>query len=424
MSIFHHVGVAAANTGRCLLATFFAGVLAVVGGGCGPARSSPSSATSPATPTAQAPAMSQTPATSEATDAVKPTTGEKPTVASQAPVSDSPSLAKATGDSASSIKSREIWEISRIEGRKVGHARTRIEQTVDEKGEPLERIEMEQSVALARFGQQLRQTLRLVSWERPTGGLVRFESQVSSGGEWTLTRGNVVGGLLSIESATPGKTERQTLPWTDQLGGFFAVERLLSKPWSPGERRSVRAVVPLLNQIGKTDLQDAGIEALRIEGQSRSLRKIRRVDTVGAIRLESTHWVDEKGDTVRSISTFPPPGMETVRTDRATAVANDPADGPFDLGAATRIAVANMPADPHGQREIVYEAELSGGSIESVFPSGPSQWVRKLDEHRVEIRVRAVRPSGLSAVAAEGVKRQEMNSPPPAEAPTDDERRS
>lgn len=422
MSIFHHVRVAAANTGRCQLATFLAGLLAVIGVGCGPASSTPQSATSPTSATS--PATSGVPATSGASDAAKPTVGLTSTAASVAPAGGSPLIAKPTSDSTSSSQSREIWEISRIEGRKVGHARTRIEQTVDAQGEPLERIEMEQSVALARFGQQLRQSLRLVSWERPTGGLVRFESQVSSGGEWTLTRGHVDGDSLSIESATPGKTERQTFPWSDQLGGFYAVERLLSKPWSPGERRSVRALVPLLNQIGKTDLQDAGMEALRIEGQSRSLRKIRRVDTVGAIKLESTHWVDETGDTVRSISTFPPPGMETVRTDRATAVANDPADAPFDLGAATRIAVSNMPPDPHGTREIVYVAELSGGPIESVFPSGSSQSVRKLDERHVEIRVRAVRPSESSTSAAEDIKRQDLNRPPVADAPTDEERRS
>jgi transglutaminase-like putative cysteine protease len=298
----------------------------------------------------------------------------------------------------------------------VGHARTRIAAVADERGEPLERIEIEQSVALARFGQQLRQTLRLVSWERPTGELVRFESQVSSGGEWTLARGQVRGEKLEIESATPGKTERLTLPWTDHVGGFHAAERLLKKPWKPGERRVTQALVPLLNQIGKTELQDAGVEALRIEGQSRSLRKIRRIDAVGAIKLESTHWIDEQGETVRSVSTFPPPGMETVRTDRVTALAEAASESPFDLGAATRIPVANMPSDPHSRAEIVYLAELSSGSIEGVFPVGTSQLVRKLDERRAEVRVRAIRPVGpqKSSTAPE--------LPMAADPPTEDDR--
>lgn len=307
---------------------------------------------------------------------------------------------------------------------------------VDEQGEPLERIEIEQSIALARFGQQLRQTLRMVSWERPSGELVRFESQVSSGAEWTLTRGHVRNAALEIESATPGKTERQSLPWTPQVGGFFAVERLLRKPWKPGERRAAQAFVPVLNQIGKTELQDAGIEALRIEGQSRSLRKIRRLDSVGAIKLESFHWVDELGETVRSVSTFPPPGMETVRTDRATALAESATDAPFDLGAATRIPVANMPADPHSQQEIVYLAELSSGSIDGVFPAGPSQQVRKLDERRAEVRVRAIRPEGVRSPDAAATPPAATAAPTAApkdtledtlkdtsaDAPTDDDR--
>lgn len=365
------------------------------------------------------------------------------TSAATTPAATTPAATPAATTSAAattqSEKVREVWEISRIEGQKVGHARTRIECVRDERGEPLERIEMEQTVALARFGQQLRQTLRLVSWERPAGGLVRFESQVSSGGEWTLTRGQVSGGKLDIETATPGKTERQSLPWTEQLGGFFAVERLMRQPWKSGERRSVQALVPLLNQIGKTELQDAGIEALRIEGQSRSLRKIRRVDTVGAIKLESTHWIDDEGESVRSVSTFPPPGMETVRTDQAAALAEQSANAAFDLGAATRIPVANMPPDPHGSREIVYLAEIASGSIDDVFPDGPSQRVRKLDDRRAEVRVLAVRPTSaspakpsdakpsdakLNATNASDPKEPQADSerPPLADAPTDDER--
>jgi len=461
MSIFHHVGVVLANIDRCLRTTYVlyawqpvfvchprgtrgldpraatpnihhdpsgrrdlatartrtSGVwLAVVailvavaaGGGCRPASSDPQG------PSSNAAVGDSMPGT-EAGDRTAP---------ENLPASRLESAArKPSTDAAAPLSPvHEIWEVSRIEGRKVGHARTRRERVIDEQGETLERIEMEQVVALARFGQQLRQTLRLVSWERPAGGLVRFESQVSSGGEWTLTRGQVSDGLLAIESATPGKTERQSLPWNEQLGGFFAVERLLSQPWSPGEKRSVQAIVPLLNQIGKTELQDAGVEALRIEGHSRSLRKIRRVDTVGAIKLESTHWVDEQGETVRSVSTFPPPGMETVRTDRATALAEETADAAFDLGAATRIPVANMPADPHGCREIVYLAELTHGSIEGVFPSGASQSVRKLDEQRAEVRVRAIRPAKLADGTPSDVRPPSSDGQPMEAAPTDDER--
>jgi hypothetical protein len=375
-----------------------------------------------------------------------------PTGRPDAAATPAPTTSAATTPAATTTqfeKVREVWEISRIEGQKVGHARTRIERVRDENGEPLERIEMEQTVALARFGQQLRQTLRLVSWERPVGGMVRFESQVSSGGEWTLTRGQVSDGKLDIETATPGKTERQSLPWTEQLGGFYAVERLMRQPWKSGERRRVQALVPLLNQIGKTELQDAGIEALRIEGQSRSLRKIRRVDTVGAIKLESTHWIDDEGESVRSVSTFPPPGMETVRTDQAAALAEQSANAAFDLGAATRIPVANMPPDPHGSREIVYLAEIASGSIDDVFPAGPSQRVRKLDDRHAEVRVLAVRPTTASAeqsstaktiaaktstaktstakvsaakVSAAKEPLTDSERPPLADAPTDDER--
>lgn len=338
-------------------------------------------------------------------------------VAPVAPSSNSPgeassepaARAAASAVGTASADAAEKWDVCLIQGQKVGYIRTRVSSSDDEGGTPLERIELEQVLTLGRFGQQVRQEMQLVSWERPTGELVRFESRVTAGRELTVSRGRVEGDKLTIESTTPGKTERMTIDWKPEWGGFHATERLVRQGLKPHQRRTVRALAPVLHQVGTSELEAQGFEAVRIQGESLTLLKIRKVDTLGAIRIESSLWVDDKGEVLKSFLPMPPPGLEAVRATREVALADTP-PATFDLGAATVVKIAGMPRDPHGASNLTYRARLADAEIADVFTAGASQHVQIIDEHTAEITVRAVRP----------------DSPPPERGespPTDDDRR-
>ena len=284
----------------------------------------------------------------------------------------------------------EVWDVCRVQGDKVGYVRTRLFHEGD--GEAaLERVEMEHVLSFQRFGQEVRQELQLVSWERPTGQLVRFESRVLAGKELTLSRGAVSDGKLTIETTTPGKTTRQSIDWKPDWGGYYAAERALRGPWKPGQRRTVRALVPVLNQLGVSEFNADGFEAQRIGGRSETLLKLRRVDTLGATRMESLVWINADGEPLKSFISIPAPGMETVRTTREEALAATP-PSQFDLGTSTVVPTAGMPADPHVAQQLNLLAEIPDGDVDGLFAVGASQQVRKLDATHAELTLTSLRP--------------------------------
>ncbi|MFO0906104.1 MAG: transglutaminase-like domain-containing protein [Pirellulales bacterium] len=294
----------------------------------------------------------------------------------------------------------EAWDVCRIQGDKVGYVRTQVfhEGTGENR---LERIEMEHVLSFQRFGQEVRQELQLVSWEKPTGQLVRFESRVVSGRELTLSRGEVTEGKLTIETTTPGKTTRQSLDWQPEWGGFYAAERALRGPWKPSQRRTVRALVPVLNQMGVSEFEADGYEALRVGGRSETLLKLRRVDTLGATRMESLVWVNSDGEPIKSFISIPAPGMETVRTSREEALAAAK-PSQFDLGTSTVVPATGMPADPHAAQQLRLLAEIPDGDVEGLFARGASQQVRKIDATHAELSLTALRPDAPLAAPEEG----------------------
>ena len=69
------------------------------------------------------------------------------------------------------------------------------------------------------------------------------------------------------------------------------------------------------------------------------------------------------------------------------------ADGKaYDLGPSSVVKVERKLARPHETKRVVYRARLPNGDPSKEFATGPSQQVRRIDEHTAEITVRAVRP--------------------------------
>lgn len=330
--------------------------------------------------------------------------------ASSAKASQSPKDAASSGWIPAESTDDERWDVHLIQGEKVGYMRTRISEELSESGDKLERIESFQTLTLRRAGREIRQDLAWTSWEKPTGELVKFECSVTAGRESTITRGQVNDGRLVMETTTPGKSESATLDWQADWGGFFAVDRLIRKGLKPNQRRSVRAIVPVLHQVAATDLEVKGMEAVRIGDESRTLRRIDKVDTLGALRIQSTLWVDDQGEVLRTTMSDPPPGLEVVRATREQALAAAP-PASFDLNAATVVPVAGMPADPHAPLTITYIARLPDSPIARAFAAGASQRVEAIDEHTARITVQPVRPTTPESVAREP-------------GPTDDDRKS
>ena len=293
-----------------------------------------------------------------------------------------------TGRSPSS-EHEGLWDAFYIEESKVGHGRTIVEP-IDEDGRAVIKTTSENVLKLKRFGRSIEQHISLESIETPDGEVIRFRSEMLAGSSPVVTSGQVVDGRMNITMSTQGKSVSRDLDWAPDWGGFFATEQTLErKPMQPGEVRTLTSLVPVFTQSAEVTLEAIDYESTQLLTEVRELLRIRStVRLSDDNQIESFFWTDRHGRTLKSHV----PGINQYgyRTTRELAL-DDGGTSTFDLGDHTIVPVARRLARPHDTRQIVYRVHLNNGDPHAVFPSGPTQSVRSLDDTTAEITVRAIR---------------------------------
>jgi transglutaminase-like putative cysteine protease len=250
-----------------------------------------------------------------------------------------------------------------------------------------------------RFGDQSRLTFKVVSWETPDGQLVRFKTESHMSDTATVTEGRVHDRELQMEilPTTSGAVPtRQTIPWSAENGSFNAVERSLrDHPLKPGQRRTIRALEPLVNQVGSSELSARDFETTALPAGNRRLLRVDRLTRLAGTTIPSTFWIDEAGEVWKTRTEAMQ--QETFRTTREAAL-RPTAGAALDIGLTSVIRLKKPLSNAHQTQEVRYLVEMTDGDPSQVFPAGPSQSLRKLGPHAAELTVRAIRP-GTSRVA-------------------------
>lgn len=294
----------------------------------------------------------------------------------------------ATESAETSAFPKETWDVFYVGDARIGYGYTRYER-VTEDGRPLIRITSEQTLTVQRFAQRVTQQIRIVSWETEAGRLVRFEAQMDDQTAQITSRGTCEGGELIIETTTLGKTQKSSLPWDPNWGGFFATEqRLEAKPLHPGEKRSFMTLMPIFNQVAQVDLEAIEFEPTEVLGEQRELLRVNSVARLAATTISSVIWVDRQGRVWKT--ELPMMNQVSYRTTRERALAGDATDGQFDLGKFSLITMDRPIERPHQTLQAVYLARLATGDPTRHFTEGWSQKVERVDEHTARITVRHV----------------------------------
>jgi len=287
---------------------------------------------------------------------------------------------------------REYWEEHFIKGAKIGHTHTAYfhEQVASER---LVRIESQVTMVLTRADQRIEQSLDNVSWETEAGDVRRFRHTMNVGGSQQLTRGTVVGREATLTLVTAGKATTSSIPWPEGTRGESgANDELRRRPLQPGESRTIAMFVPVLNQIAQVSMTARGRDPTQLAGtETRELLRVdMQAELPGGIRLPTTVWVDEQGETWKSYM----PGLEqtTLRTSAERATANDPQGLKLDIGFAAKVTTTPPLVKAHDTKLVRYRIALDGGDSASVFLNGESQRVRRLDDGTAEVTVVALRP--------------------------------
>jgi hypothetical protein len=255
-------------------------------------------------------------------------------------------------------------------------------------------------LALKRFDQTTQQTISFVTEEAEGGHLLSFESQLSGGHMSLRSQGEIKGGMLKLTTITSGKKSTLSKPWGDDTLGYFGLEDSLRRlPMSPGEKRKVSWLQPLIHEVSEEHLEASDYEEVDLLGERKRLLKINSVATLAGQTLESTLWTDDNGIIWRS--SRPNLGQEVYRTTEKAAKAKG--DGAFDIGFDAVVKVDRPLENPHETRRVVYRAKLKYGEPAKEFSQGASQRVRGIDERTAEItvvRVTATEPEEIDAPSA------------------------
>ncbi|MGD9722457.1 MAG: transglutaminase family protein [Pirellulales bacterium] len=291
----------------------------------------------------------------------------------------------------------DCWDALFLKGARIGYGHTLVRK-VERNGRKLVETDALSHLQLTRFGQPVEQDLKLATLETPEGQLLEFRTEVAMGPGPVVTTGHVDGDLLLIDIDDQGQRVRSAVPWSDSLRGFLGVEQSLAgQPLEPGQKRALRMLMPLLNDVADVELAAGDYESTPVMGRPKKLLRIESVARLsdGNVMAE-TLWVDEQGEILkRRIAGL---DQESHRTTEALAKAQAGATAPtIDIGADTIVPVAQPLAGAHQANELHYQVELAEGDPAKIFASGPTQSVRSTGPHTAEITVRALSPAAAAS---------------------------
>ncbi len=289
---------------------------------------------------------------------------------------------------------QDIWEAFYLQDSKIGHGHT-TERPQTRNGQALVRVDSLNHLSISRFGQRTEQDFQTSTLETPDGRVIELHTEVAFGPSPTLVDGHVEGRQMVIETHTKGSQTTDRIAWSDEIRGFRAVEQSLERqPLKAGEKRTLKMLMPLINQVADVELTARDFETTTVLGVQ---TKLLRIETVARLpdgnRIGSTQWTDAQGQTIKTrVEALQ---QESYRTTRELAIAEQPAGATFDLGSDLIVKPPRPLANPHQTREVRYRVELASEDPAKVFASGATQAVRSVNPHTAEVTVRSLRPRDL-----------------------------
>jgi hypothetical protein len=295
----------------------------------------------------------------------------------------------------------DVWEVAQVNGQRIGYSQTTLRQ-VEESGRQVAKLRQVMKLSVQRFGQETSMETDYADTETPDGVLLGFELVVKQGTTPLRTTGKVVGGApgtlgrLELQIESQNQKQDHSVAWPAGAGGLLGAElSLRAKPLKPGERRTVECL-NIDNQTCTAEMTAKEEETVELLSGSFRLLKIDLAvrmapDAAGKqVEIQESVWTNPAGEVLKTW--IKPMNMETFRVTKEVALAKTPL-AKLDLGEATLVKVDRAIPHAHDTKRVRYRVRLQDGDPLAAFPAGPSQEVKRIDEHTAEITVRAIRPS-------------------------------
>lgn len=316
--------------------------------------------------------------------------GEKPGKATNAGATDQELTTDAGASNSVSIADQENWDVFYLGDSRIGYGVTKRRPAPGDA--KLFEIEAVIKLKIRRYGEETETAMQYSTVETPDGKLRQARGALEAGGSAMKFEGTVTGDALQTTTSAGGNTIKGSIPWTAECRGFFAIEESLRKrPMQPGERRALRMLMPVFNQLVDVELTASKLETTRLlDGSQKDLLRVESVTTLADGQQNvDTFWTDVQGQTLKALNTAMQ--QSVYRTTREIALQKQQG-AIIDIGQLTLVKTPRPIDNPHRQKQLRYRVHLAEGDPAKVFASDVSQRITSVGANTADILVRGVRP--------------------------------
>jgi hypothetical protein len=279
----------------------------------------------------------------------------------------------------------ERWDIVYLHEQPVGWQVVRLYET-EQEGKRLLAGEARSRLTVNRFGQKTSQAMTYRSLQTPDGEVTETRETVEAGTARSSAIGRRTTAGFSVVMDRGGVSTEAPVALPARCGGFFAIEwSLRARPLESGERRELRAFVPILNQVATITLEAGEWQQSSGSGSPQRLLRIKQQLQLGASPpMDSELLADEAGGIWES--TVHGLGQRTRRVSQAEAMAID-GSSYLDLGMATTVPVTAAIESPETISRFRCRVSLPGRDPSRYFSTTSRQRIRRINAEVIDVEV-------------------------------------
>ncbi|MEO2047452.1 MAG: transglutaminase-like domain-containing protein [Pirellulales bacterium] len=281
----------------------------------------------------------------------------------------------------------ESWDMLSIEGVRVGGSHTRQWQA-DQDGQLRKITESTEYLRVLRQGQSIYLEVTYRCEETPAGELLACSSrQQTNDGPMIVQTAQVVGDQLQLQQQMASSQSTRSIEWPNHARGYFGIEESLRQQMLvPDERRTLKYLVPLVNQLAEVDLHAGQFEAIELTAGLTRLLRIEVTTRRAGLTSHRTLWCDGAGAVIRSFE--PTMKITSEQTSREVAQWHSPMPH-YDIMVDSLVPIDPPIGTPLEQSELVYQVQLRDDSPAEIFAQDDRQKVESLNNRQALLSVRA-----------------------------------
>ena len=306
-------------------------------------------------------------------------------------------------------KTGEEWQSLYIGKTRVGYIRSISSiDTVD--GRKRLKSHTETAMSIARFGQKVKLKVTMESEETPEGDWLGFTSFMENPPSLSSrTEGRVEGDQLFLTTMVGGKTTEKKQPWNTTLKSPAWQDRMLrEQPLKPGEERTLESFEPQFSRPMTVTIKALEPEEITMPGGER--RKLNKIAVTQSLdpKLVQYSYLDDDLKTVKTTTMMLGTEMVTWSVSKEEAL-KELSGEDVDLAIATLIRTGKIERSLETQ-SVVYRVTLVDDDPAKYLTEGPTQSIRRIDPHTVELTVRSLVPPESAEVDAKPADERYLRS--------------